>query len=107
MSEETNGTNDHDLLIELRTEMRGMRKDITDLKDNIVRRVENLEGAKISKDDAEKMILDKVAVLKEETELKAQLLQDKITLLQRIVFGCVSVILLGFVGGLVTIVYNK
>lgn len=36
-------TNDHDLLVELRTEFRGMRDDIKDLKDNTAARLSSLE----------------------------------------------------------------
>lgn len=34
---------DHDLLIELRTEMRGVREDIKDMKDNTSQRLNSLE----------------------------------------------------------------
>lgn len=37
---------DHDLLIELRTEFKGMRDDIKELKDNLVSRVTLLEEEK-------------------------------------------------------------
>lgn len=39
---------DHDLLIELRTEMRAVRVDIKDLKDNTSKRVDALESEKIN-----------------------------------------------------------
>ncbi len=49
---------DHDLLIELRTEMRGMRIDIKDLKDGtstqittLFKKVDDLETFKASKND--------------------------------------------------------
>lgn len=51
-------SNDHDLLVELRTEFRGMRTDIKDLKDGTAARLsilekktEDLETHKASKDD--------------------------------------------------------
>ena len=54
-------TNDHDLLVELRTEFRGMRGDIKDLKDGTATRLaalekktEDLESYKASKKDLEK-----------------------------------------------------
>lgn len=54
-------TNDHDLLVELRTEFRGMRNDIKELKDGTTSRlaalekaVDDLETNKASKVDLEK-----------------------------------------------------
>ena len=54
-------TNDHDLLVELRTEFRGMRTDIRELKDGTASRLaalekktEELETYKASKVDLEK-----------------------------------------------------
>lgn len=51
---------DHDLLVELRTEMRGMRTDIKDLKEGtaarlavLERKAEDLEAHKASKKDLE------------------------------------------------------
>lgn len=46
--------NDHDLLIELRTEMRGLRSDLKTLSDGLSTRVTNLENQKQDKIDAEK-----------------------------------------------------
>ncbi len=46
---ESNHQNDHDLLIELRTELRGLRTDVNDLKNGLDSRVKNLEDDKISK----------------------------------------------------------
>jgi hypothetical protein len=41
--------NDHDLLIELRTEMRGVRSDIQDMRTGLNARVLNLESNAVSK----------------------------------------------------------
>lgn len=41
--------NDHDLLIELRTEMKNLRGDVRELKDNVATRVSNLETEKADK----------------------------------------------------------
>lgn len=49
---EENGNNDHDLLIELRTEMRGLRQDLKALSDGVSTRVTNLENTKLDKVDA-------------------------------------------------------
>jgi len=40
---------DHDLLIELRTEMKALRQDVKDLKDNTSKRVDALELEKVDK----------------------------------------------------------
>lgn len=44
--------NDHDLLVELRTEFKGMRADIRDLKEDLARRVSDLETDKESKKES-------------------------------------------------------
>lgn len=44
---------DHDLLIELRTEFRGMRQDISEIKTNTVGRISELEGDHVTKEDLE------------------------------------------------------
>lgn len=46
-----NGLSDHDLLIELRTEMRGVRSDVKDLRDNTTKRVDDLENDKANRDE--------------------------------------------------------
>ena len=46
---------DHDLLIELRTEMQGIRKDIKDLKDGTTERISKLENDKANKKDFEEL----------------------------------------------------
>jgi hypothetical protein len=69
---------DHDLLIELRTEMRAVRDDIKDLKENTSKRVDILETEKMNKDevyrlktDADKLHLDfedRIRVLEQEQD---------------------------------------
>jgi len=46
-----NGLSDHDLLIELRTEMRGVRQDVKDLRDNTAKRVDDLENQKMNREE--------------------------------------------------------
>lgn len=46
------GRQDRDLLVELRTEMSGVRQDIKELKDNLSARILLVETAKHDKDDA-------------------------------------------------------
>lgn len=48
--------NDHDVLIELRTEMRGVRSDIKDLKEDSAHRISLLEDNKIDKREVETMV---------------------------------------------------
>jgi len=52
--------NDHDLLIELRTEMKGMRIDIRDLKDGTTQRLTEVEHSviELEKNKASKVDLD-------------------------------------------------
>jgi signal-transduction protein with cAMP-binding, CBS, and nucleotidyltransferase domain len=47
--------NDHDLLIELRTEMQNVRADIKDLKDGTAFRISTLEKDKADKKDVEEL----------------------------------------------------
>ena len=42
--------NDHDLLIELRTEMQGLREDVRDLSSNTKARITTLEMTKVDKE---------------------------------------------------------
>ena len=47
--------NDHDLLIELRTEMANVREDIKELKNNAIARISCLEAEKADRTDIEKL----------------------------------------------------
>lgn len=53
---QNNNVSDHDLLIELRTEMRAVRGDIKDLRDNTSKRVDFLESNKFDKSEANRLI---------------------------------------------------
>lgn len=83
-------SNDHDLLIELRTEMRSMRDEIKELKNGVVKRVENLENDKMSKEDAKSLIT-----------------KDQFEPVKKLVYGCASIILSSVVIGLVYLVIQK
>jgi hypothetical protein len=50
--------NDHDLLIVLHTEVKNLRSDVKELKDNIVSRVDSLEKNKLEKEDADDIYRD-------------------------------------------------
>lgn len=47
---------DHDLLIELRTEMRAVRNDLREMKDNTSRRVDFLESQKEDKTEVQRLL---------------------------------------------------
>lgn len=51
-------TTDHDLLIELRTEMKGVRQDIKSFSDDTKERLAALEVQKLSKDDFNKFLME-------------------------------------------------
>ena len=55
--EDKQNLNDHDLLIELRTEMRGLRIDLKALADGISSRVTSLEQNKLDKVEADRETL--------------------------------------------------
>jgi hypothetical protein len=46
---------DHDLLVELRTEMRGVRSDIKDLKEGTTARIQTLERDKADRKEVEEL----------------------------------------------------
>jgi hypothetical protein len=50
-------TTDHDLLIELRTEMKGMRADIKTFSDDTKERLASLEAKKVDKDEFSKFLI--------------------------------------------------
>lgn len=49
---------DHDLLIELRTEMRGLRTDFKAMADDTKERITRLEEKKLDKDDFQEFLTD-------------------------------------------------
>lgn len=57
-------TNDHDLLIEIKTIVNGLVIDVRDLKTNMVGRIEQLELNKASCDSLEKLKSDVVGIQK-------------------------------------------
>jgi hypothetical protein len=54
-TEEKFNREDRDLLIELRTEMRAVRVDIKDLKDNTTNRIDTLEQEKADREEVEEL----------------------------------------------------
>lgn len=58
MSPDTTPSSDHDLLIELRTEMKGVRQDIKSFSDDTKERLAALEVQKLSKDEFNKFLIE-------------------------------------------------
>lgn len=69
--------NDHDLLIELRTEMRGMRADIKDIKEGTTARLTALENNKMDKTDSDKVSED---------------FETRLRFIERYVWGAIAVL---------------
>ena len=53
---ENNHLTDHDLLIELRTEMRAVRVDLKEMRDNTTKRVDTLENEKEDKLEVQRLL---------------------------------------------------
>ena len=73
MNTESSNTSDHDLLITLHEQVRGIRDDIKDIKDNLNSRVTKLEDGKIDRKELET-------------------LQSDVKWLQRIAYGGLGII---------------
>lgn len=99
----TQRTNDHDLLIELKTQMAEVRKDIKSLGDNLVGRVGILEEHKISKTEAQKMVDDECKGIKNETNLMLANYKAEMERLGKIVYGACALVLIGFLGQLIAL----
>lgn len=91
----TRNQNDHDLLIELRTEMAEVRKDIKNLGDNLVGRVTELEQKKADKIEVDKLIDSSMKTLRDE--------QGR---LGKIVYGACGLILVAFLASLIALIYK-
>jgi hypothetical protein len=62
MDDNLHKTSDHDLLIELRTEMRGMRNDLKELRDDSRDRIVTLEAQKIDKEEVNRLVAESSAI---------------------------------------------
>jgi len=58
MDEHAPTGNDHDLLVELRTEMRGMRTDVREMKNGNERRLLKLEESKADKEEVARLVAE-------------------------------------------------
>lgn len=83
---------DHDLLVELKTEMKGVRTDIKEIKDNSAERLNRLEDNKVDKKDFNdfKNHVERDYTTKESSRIPFLL-----------AYGFSGLILTGFIGALV------
>lgn len=88
-------SNDHDLLIEMRTEMRNVRSDIKELKDGTTQRIQSLENDKANRIDLEEL----QKTVNEHIEIRVRKLESKtdnyfltITLYSLAVIGMIGLI---------------
>lgn len=94
-------------MIKLDVKVERLIQDVKDLKDGFAARIAILETSKTDKVEAERVntalndLIDKT-----DAETRLDLSKD-IALLQKIVYGGVSFILIGFVGSVLTLVFNK
>lgn len=93
-------TADHDLLIELRTEMKGMRNDIKDIKDGTTARIAALERDKEDKVEIQRLLAEKT---KEHDQF---ITKDEFSPVKSLVYGCVSIILVAFMTAIAYLVIN-
>jgi len=82
-----NTTSDHDLLIELRTEMKGMRADIKSFNDDTKERLAAVETRKVEKDDFQRFLIDDNGVNKDH--------EDRLRFLERWGWMALGAITLG------------
>lgn len=107
MSKEENGSHfsnaDRERIIKMDVKVERLITDVADLKNNYSDRIVKLENNKVDKTDAEKMIATAVA----DVALRAQVLEERTSLTNKIVYGCVGTILLGFIGAVLALVYKN
>lgn len=104
----TQETNDHDLLIELRSEVKGLRNDIKDMRDNIAQRVRNLEESKIDRHEID--ILNKKNDEEHEFNTKEHqnfVTKDEFGPIKSLVYGEVAIILTTVLAAVLYLVINK
>ena len=90
-----NTNDDHDLLIELRTEMQNVRKDIKDLNDGTASRIKTLESDKVDRKDLD-IIQKKV---NEDHEVRIRALESSKTFYATsiIIYTAVGVSMIGII----------
>ncbi len=111
-----NNRSDHDLLISLHTEMRAVRSDIKEIKDNVTNRLERLEETKLDTHLFEKYQFehDRVHDLHIQQSLKREdrlaSLEDRVSdyrLVRSLIYSAVGLILIAFFGALIVLVIPK
>jgi len=85
--EKTLNTEERDLLIELRTEMRAVRIDIKQLSDNTTARLAVVEATKLDKEDAERM-------MKESDKLHEDH-ENRLRFIEKYMWGALGVLAVG------------
>lgn len=99
---------DHDLLIELRTEMRGIRGDIKEIKDNSAERLNRLEDGKVDKADLDKLVQQKEkehATFATKDDLKV--LREEMSPVKKVTYGAITIILGAVLSALVYLVVHR
>lgn len=91
---------DRERIIKMDVKVDRLITDVAELNRNYGNRISFLESNKLAKVEAEKLISEAT----KDTDLKAQLLVDKVSRLEKIVYGCVGTILLGFLGSVLALV---
>lgn len=85
--EKTLNTEERDLLIELRTEMRAVRIDIKQLSDNTAARLTLVESSKIDKEDVER--------LTKESDKLHQDHENRLRFIEKYMWGALGVLAVG------------
>lgn len=87
---------DRVLITKLDVKVERLISDMTELKNNYAQRLDRLELEKLAKNEADRLIA-----------AATQELKDNVSTLQKIVYGCVAAILLGFIGVVIQDVLHK
>jgi len=100
---------DHDLLIELCTEVRGMREDIKALTQNLSSRVTSLEQDKQARSDSEKryQLSDKIHNDHETRIRTMEKESEDHILVKKVVYGAVGLILVAVLSAIVYLVIKQ
>lgn len=100
---------DHDLLIELCTEVRGMRIDIQNLTTNLSSRVTSLEQDKQARSDSEKRYIASDRIHNDhETRLRTlEKESEDHMLVKKVVYGAVGLILVAVLSAIVYLVIKQ
>lgn len=94
-------SSDHDLLIELRTEMRGVRNDIQRLNNDTISQVKDLQSTKLDKEEFDRAMIDA------EKKHESFVTRDEFEPIKKLAYGAMTLVL-GTVGAaLLYLVINQ